>query len=277
MDKIAQGFARKIIDDLGVIRRLIHDAVSHPRQDTDGPEQNKNRSEGCDQEQRFVTETAMPTEKTAKVQPTESQENNPRTKNGDLDNSFPRLRKYKPVIEFAGVITLLGYTGVTVCLLISSREANRIAKDSSRPYVGVDGFTVMYIGHDSKGAPITRNLPTEETTQMGFAVSIKNFGTVPASNVRTSWKIFLNGVEVVVEHKLPDTPSTQFPGQSVGLTGTVGRRDYPAVISGEKPLAAEVTISYEWPGHSHTECNRNQYAAGYTGSAFWNLGACISK
>jgi hypothetical protein len=155
-------------------------------------------------------------------------------------------------------------------------ESNKISRDTfdaaNRPYVGVNSVIITHIGFDAKKESFTRTVRTHETIIMFVRFEFKNFGTVPALNVRNELRVFLDGVEYLGKPKIPDTPSSVFPGQTVSLGTTIGTKDYGSVTSGKRKLEIQASIYYEWPGRHQAECNKGQYDP--TMNVFLNLGAC---
>ena len=177
-------------------------------------------------------------------------------------------------IALAALIALIYYAHITKGQWKAMQESNRINKLSSelayRPYIGEEGISVAYPEKDAKGEWQLNRLQNSKTTIMDFTAQIKNFGPVPGRNHISEWRIFL-GDDEIHGKKIPDTPSTLFPGQIVSLTAQVGKKDLDAIILG-KDLVIEVTSEYDGPSGHYKECIKSQYVPGFHG--FFSLGAC---
>jgi hypothetical protein len=57
--------------------------------------------------------------------------------------------------------------------------------------------------------------------------------------------------------------------------GVIGSHDYPAITSGEKTLAIEVTVEYDGPSGHYKESNKQQYSPDV--NAFLNLGPIFTN
>jgi hypothetical protein len=165
----------------------------------------------------------------------------------------------------AGLVLL--YTLVSAFQLKVARDTFDAA---NRPYIGVNGIGVEFLQHQVTNAGQISPVPTAETTALAFRVEIKNFGPVPGTNSKLTWRVFLDGIELP-QTKVPDSRQTIFPGESVFLTGNTSEVDYAAVQSGGKTLAIDVWVDYFGPSGHYTECQRSQYRPQLAG--FFNLGA----
>ena len=143
----------------------------------------------------------------------------------------------------------------------------KLARDTfiatNRPYIGVSGVPIWT---PEAGTP---DKPLKEFV---FHADIKNFGTVPGTNFVFAWKVFLGGIEQTNSAKIPDQPSTLFPGQSVYLRAEFGHDEFPAIASGEKTLVFETSYRYDGPSDTYVGCQKYHYSA--RSNAFFNLGNC---
>jgi hypothetical protein len=105
------------------------------------------------------------------------------------EKSFPRLRRLKPLIEAVGIVFLIIYTGVTIGLWCSSRDANKLSHEyflkDQRPYMWP-----MNVPLTVKPAPILRPTRTPKSwLRPSAAVS-------PANTNNASWptKVMESGV-----------------------------------------------------------------------------------
>ncbi len=151
----------------------------------------------------------------------------------------------------------------------SGRSADA-AENANRPYVGINGTNITYVGTMGPSAR-----PNAGTNSMSFSIEIKNFGPVPGTSVSETWDVWAGGVKQNVEEKGIGLPYTSFPGKSVYKTGAVGTRDYPAVMGEKMKLTWELTISYSGPKGRYKECEREQFLPKI--NAFLNLGRCFGR
>ena len=140
----------------------------------------------------------------------------------------------------------------------------------------IDSATMVAgIGKRETGEIIKSQARTEETTNLNIIVEVKNFGLVPGINYFQNWDMFVDGV-LQPGHKVPDRPTTIFPGQSFHYVGIIGKRqDYLGIMNGKKILTFEVVVEYDGPGAHYKECNKQQYVPEL--SAFVNLGPTCTK
>lgn len=162
--------------------------------------------------------------------------------------------------------------------LVAAKQANTISKTASdlayRPYVGINDIVIAFVPHKVKSLNQITAMPTPETTVFDYRAELKNFGPVPGSNFRGSWRIFLSGVEQT-SSGYPDMPATIFPGQSKFLSGQIGHNDYPALQRGEKVLILEISVDYTGPSGEYHYCEKERYAPEYR--AFLSLGEDCTK
>jgi hypothetical protein len=165
-------------------------------------------------------------------------------------------------------------------LAVQTQRSADIARDTynaaNRPYLGVNEVLVTHAERGPDSSTVFRGTPTTKTQMMSVRVVIKNFGTAPALNRHAGWRVFIGGVEQQTT-LIPDTPSTQFPGELNSFVGyTFGQQYLDIVIRRTKTLIVQITVSYEWPGnHQQTECTKMQYAPDT--NDFLDLGACTIK
>jgi hypothetical protein len=183
----------------------------------------------------------------------------------------------KPWIETVGVVVLILYTIFAGYQASQMRRANKIAVNTfnaiDRPFIGVVGINTKYLARNALG--VEKEAEPNAAELMQILASIKNYGPVPGTNFVPTWKLFVNGIRVLGTAKIPDSPGTIFPNQTVGFGGTVGRKDYPEVLSGAKILVLEITVEYDGPSSHYKECNRQQYSNWVHG--FIDLGAACGS
>jgi hypothetical protein len=96
------------------------------------------------------------------------------------EKSFPWLRRLKPLIEAVGIVFLIIYTGVTIGLWCSSRDANKLAHEhflkDQRPYM----WPMKIEAHPLKvGEPVRVN------------VFYANYGKTPALKEKSAGKVLI--------------------------------------------------------------------------------------
>ncbi len=176
-------------------------------------------------------------------------------------------------LEVSAIVGLAVYTSIAGC---QARIAHDTYVAANRPYVGVEGIKVMYLGKwDGVHPRNMTEIPASDTELMDFRAQIKNFGPVPSINSRVNWRIFMNGVEEKIEKTIPDSPFKIFPAQIVYLSGQIGTADYPLLMNGRKTLAVEVTVEYDGPSVHDKECTKQQFAPNL--NAFYDLGPRCTK
>jgi|SRR5215212_3651350 len=128
MDKLAQNWARKIVDELAAIKKLLRGQSASASTDAGRPIQ-----EGSNQrvEPDRVTEpTRRNIPATGKAQ-----------LGSDIRQPFGGLARARPIIDILGVTVVTLYTVLTFFILRSARKSNELAHDSiritQRPWVGI--------------------------------------------------------------------------------------------------------------------------------------------
>jgi hypothetical protein len=152
----------------------------------------------------------------------------------------------------------------------------KIARDTfnaaNRPYLGVDGFSGAHLRKTPEGklevAP-----PSEDTHWLNFEMEIKNFGTAPATNYRYEWHVYV-GTKELPGGKIPDTPGTIFPSQTIHMTGQIGGDYYVNVMSGKEKLRITLRMDYKGPSQSYTQCQDFMFTPS---NGFMNLGDNCQK
>ena len=238
MDNTTKGFAQKIISEL----ESIKSAISLSPKENEGP---------CD---RRLTR-ASPERKAAPLS------NNSAA--APKREWIRQLKEFEPVIAVIGTAVLIIYTTVTVALLCSAREANRLAVRTfdavSRPFIGVDSMNVLYFLAGPDGKLTTNGATRKSADDMQFIVNIKNFGPISGTNFNPSWKMFIDGIVVPPAAHVPDRPSTLFPTQIESFTAELGKTATTAVLKGENILTLEVAIEYDGPSSHYEQCEKYQY------------------
>lgn len=163
-------------------------------------------------------------------------------------------------------------------MLESNKISRAVFSAANRPYVGINGENVFHIQRDANGKTVAVNSerPTGKENALAFRVEIKNFGPVPGLSFHHKVRFTVGGIEASVE-KVPDIPTTIFPGQLVYVSGNVwNAADYNAIMAGNKVMEYEITIWYEGPGASYMDCEKHQYKPKF--NAFISLGmSCPSQ
>src|ERR1700685_11186 len=157
-----------------------------------------------------------------------------------------------------------------------AREAKRsadIARNTfnavNRPYVGIEGIHPTYGFEPNQAGPAA----PETARSMKYWVTIKNFGPLPGTKFKASWKVFRNNQELP-QSSYPELPNTINPTQTVQLGGEIGGADYAGVLNRTVVLAIEVTIQYSSLTGSYKECTSHRYEPSLP--AFLNLGPACS-
>jgi hypothetical protein len=140
---------------------------------------------------------------------------------------------------------------------------------ANRPYVGVNGTNIVYLGTGGRTA-----FPTQETQAMRFLVAIKNFGPIPGTSVKSGWRVWVGGV-ARPQKGTPSKDGTFYPGKTVYMTGGIGGAEFSDVIGGREQLVLEVSVRYAGPKGNYEECEREQFLPSANG--FMNLGACTGS
>lgn len=158
----------------------------------------------------------------------------------------------KPWVEMAGILLLMVYTGYTI-------KQVWVAERSSRPFVGIDSFSVIHQKLNSQGQAPTMN-PSyfPDATSMRYQVSIKNFGPLPALSFKADGAGYLDNIEQRTQG-VGQQPSTLNPTQVVHMHGVINGSDYRNVMDGNKVMTLKITLSYEGPEAHYSECTVNRY------------------
>ena len=130
---------------------------------------------------------------------------------------------------------------------------------TNRPYVG-SKMAVGFAWTDANGVFQTSMKSTREATMMDINALFQNYGPVPGTNFKGSWRVFLDGVEQPTINKAADLPSTIYPTQTKLLPAQIGPPVYKDITTGSKTLIIDVTVNYDGPNGHYTECEREQYA-----------------
>lgn len=180
--------------------------------------------------------------------------------------------------EICTIILLFAYTSIALWQGCSTRElvvtANRTFEAANRPYVGLDGFEFAYFVKNSEGKFIKTEFPSTADL-MSFNAQIKNFGPVPGTNFKATWKVFFDAVHQQGIPAVPNRPSTIFPTQGMHLNGSIGGDNYQKIRSGKIILTIEVTVEYDGPSAHYKECTKEQYS--HQIGAWFELGPLCSE
>jgi hypothetical protein len=184
-----------------------------------------------------------------------------------------RISAIGAAIAFLALLALIWYANISQGQLDGIHESNRINKSSSdlayRPYIGVSNIEVLFTPLNVKNFKQVSQVPTDETKALSFKVDIKNFGPVPGTDFKDKMIFLVNGI-TVPGRGVPDSTFTMFPGQEVGIVGSIGTNDYPAVQHGDKVLEVETTVEYTGPTGKYKYCETARYEPNVNG--FLRLG-----
>lgn len=115
-----------------------------------------------------------------------------------------------------------------------------------RPYVGVWNVDVK---------------KNEAEKKMTINFSLKNFGSVPATNFMGDWRVTFDGQIAPVTYPAHQEPGLLMPTDYVVLVGAIQAWAYDAVTSGQKSLDVEVVSEYAGPGDkSYKYCSKHHYS-----------------
>ena len=181
MDNAAKEIARKIISELEAIKRLLVRPITDPEKKTECRDEYKHQAEKRDDNPHYRRESSAPKSNTSiSADNTTAREKSER---------FPKLTQWKPVIEVAGLIALVIYTGVTIFVARESNRANNIASDAlrlsrdnfrqdQRPYIWLTGD----LGSPRFIPPLVQ--PESIVGQVIWTFHFTNYGKTPAYNIR---------------------------------------------------------------------------------------------
>lgn len=157
----------------------------------------------------------------------------------------------------------------------SADIAQRTFNAANRPYVGVNGASADHFMKNEVGEFVPAPRPSAKTEGLVYAIEIKNFGPVPATNFVDSQRVFFNGVEHPTTINPPHRPSTIFPGQLVYFRGSISNPEYAEIMSGKIVVMIEIRVEYDGPSGHYKHCDRRQYNPGANG--FLGLGVCPAE
>jgi hypothetical protein len=106
---------------------------------------------------------------------------------------------------------------------------------------------------------------------MGYGLSIKNYGPLPAQKFRADIRYYLNTIQEHAEI-LPQQPYTLNPTEKNDMEGVVTEVNYRDVMNGVKVVTLHLTISYDGPEGHYEECEIHRYVAKI--NAFMTAGSC---
>jgi hypothetical protein len=113
----------------------------------------------------------------------------------------------------------------------------------ARPYLAIDGIPT-HIDRNNKN--------------LGFNANLKNYGSIPAFDVRFEWKIFIDGVQQTAV-TVPFKPNALQPGALVAMPAGLGPTSYKIIVADKKPLDLYIRYSYKWRNHVERNCIEEQY------------------
>jgi len=143
------------------------------------------------------------------------------------------------VIAIATVINV----GAAIYMGVKTSEYTEITKNiykaSNRPYIGIDSFKIN----------------KDDNKHLLFYVNYKNFGTVPASNVRVKYDMLFDGQTAQHSNsEVYDSNSNLFPQVANSIRLRTGA-DYENVISGKTVLDVVIDIKYRGATKDEYEVN----------------------
>ncbi len=184
-----------------------------------------------------------------------------------------RREAHKVWLERLTLAAVIIYATITFwqgCLTKQIAElTQRTYETSQRPYIGVNDVKPNWIF----ASDANQERSFDDAIGMEFMTIIKNFGPVPGTDFAPSWRIFVNDVEQKTD-KIPDTPTTLYPGGQVALKSQIGKEAVQRLLKGEDTLEVEITIRYSGPtGAYPTECGKHRFLA-HGFNTFADLGQC---
>jgi hypothetical protein len=138
----------------------------------------------------------------------------------------------------------------------SANSAEQSFLATNRPYIGVERFETHYCIMRVSGCD---QVVRKFADTMAVEAFVKNFGTVPGTDVVAEYSVKVAGIEQA-QKKFPDRPSTLFPQHTVTLGGQADPADYPDIVRGTKSLEFEFRISYSGPVQQYKYCEDFRFA-----------------
>lgn len=170
----------------------------------------------------------------------------------------------------AGLV--LAYTLLTGLQTWQTRSIVKTAQDTydatDRPYVGVAGTEIMFVGEKNKILG-EGNIHLDEVRSFEYSVNIKNYGVVPAEKFSARMDVRLDG-KPAEDRGIADVPGEIFPGQVQSIAGLVPPIVYAPMAKGTSVMQMNVYVKYSYAGKTYADCERAQYSPDL--GRFFNLG-----
>ncbi|HUE51538.1 MAG TPA: hypothetical protein VMO80_04290 [Terriglobales bacterium] len=153
-------------------------------------------------------------------------------------------------------------------MAVAAKKQADTAEAATRPYIGEGGVHIVYLSlPNAKGEKVQSLVPTKTTNEIAFQFQVSNFGPLPGTNFRASWRGFFGGREITLEGtEEQSVPKTLNPGQYIHFDGSMDGPAYKALMSGTK-LVVEISVEYDGPRGHYADCEQDQYrpGAGFVG------------
>lgn len=127
---------------------------------------------------------------------------------------------------------------------------------AERPYIGISSFEPRYT---TEGQPGITNDPTPTSNHMNYEITVKNFGTIPGSNVVAIQELYVNNVLHPSAQSSVINHMTVWPQQQLWMYGNINSTDYKEMMNGTKDIHVDVTLSYVGPAKSYSICEREVF------------------
>lgn len=236
MDKAAVGFAQKILEELGTIKKLIQHAIGIPGKEGSYGEAPNQKSNSAQHKQNSVTEATLPAPKVVEFQPPVPSE---RETYQRKQPHFPKLAEWKHVISLASLVVLMIYTIVTACqwrqLILSNNVAHETLVVGQRAYLCATGAV--------------DNIPS------GIKIHISNCGHVRAKIMNGAVSYFRTNVHGSrLDQHFTHLPTGDaifvMPGSASDFAilitlPSLSAEDEAAISTGAQELAVKVAITFD--------------------------------
>jgi hypothetical protein len=174
-------------------------------------------------------------------------------------------------------ILLFIYAALTFWQGCLTREIAKLTQrtydTSQRPYIGISEINKFYIYIDKSGVQRISQEQIKEATGFDFRAVIKNFGPVPGTNFKPTWRQFINDVELKSALGSTNALPSLYPSDQVYFEGAIRGDQFKSIMDKTSIFDLEVTIEYDGPtGHYPTECGKHRFVPEL--NAFANLGKC---
>lgn len=171
---------------------------------------------------------------------------------GDLPPRYTRIKlmhkkpiKYDPIVISTIIIAVAAVLNLIASLVISFKTSEytevtkNIYNSANRPYVGVESIDV----DDS------------DKKHLIFNIKLKNYGTVPATDVRIEDNIIIDGIKTKKGgYEIYDAHTNIYP-QATRKTWLKIGFDYENIVNGHKVLDLSIAIKYKGISDNKDEYN----------------------